>query len=229
MASNDERGARASGLVSPLEMRIVGGWLVLDFANTKEGRDTPAEADYLATYEDLVDWATRVETVADGEGSRLRQRANAQPAEAETALARARTFRAVIFRIFSAVAQDEPPSRDDLYKLQGVFIGASEGGRLVRKNGHFTWTWEPDGEGSVVLDRMLWPISHSAVDLLRSGRLDRLKQCPGGGDGPCRWLFLDDTKAGNRKWCSSTGCGAVAKWRRQNRRRYELRAGRAGR
>lgn len=78
-----------------------------------------------------------------------------------------------------------------------------------------SWTWREDDEA---LERVLWPVARSAVELAVSGRLDRVKQCPV-PDGGCGWLFLDTTKNGIRRWCSMQGCGGRAKARRQYARR----------
>lgn len=54
--------------------------------------------------------------------------------------------------------------------------------------------------------------------LAAAGRLDRLKAC---ADPDCRWIFLDRSKPGSRRWCSSTGCG-----NRQKTRAYRARRNR---
>lgn len=53
--------------------------------------------------------------------------------------------------------------------------------------------------------------------LAAAGQLDRLKTC---ADSDCRWIFLDRSKPGSRRWCSSTGCG-----NRQKTRAYRARRG----
>ena len=50
-----------------------------------------------------------------------------------------------------------------------------------------------------------------------TGQLDRLKAC---ADPDCGWVFLDRSKPGSRRWCSSTGCG-----NRQKTRAYRARRG----
>jgi len=56
----------------------------------------------------------------------------------------------------------------------------------------------------------------AAVDLLRTGPLDRLKVC-----AACPWLFLDTSRNRSRRWCSMSDCGARLKMRR-----YRARAAR---
>jgi predicted RNA-binding Zn ribbon-like protein len=51
--------------------------------------------------------------------------------------------------------------------------------------------------------------------LATAGQLERVKTC---ADSDCRWIFLDRSKPGSRRWCSSTGCG-----NRQKTRAYRVR------
>jgi predicted RNA-binding Zn ribbon-like protein len=39
----------------------------------------------------------------------------------------------------------------------------------------------------------------------------RLRQC---ANAKCRWLFVDDSKGGSRRWCSMSTCGNRAKVQR---------------
>ena len=59
---------------------------------------------------------------------------------------------------------------------------------------------------------MLTPIVWSAADLITGPRAQRVRQCadPEG----CGWLFLDESRAGTRRWCSMGNCGnrASASW-----------------
>ncbi|MEO6889729.1 MAG: CGNR zinc finger domain-containing protein, partial [Ktedonobacteraceae bacterium] len=57
---------------------------------------------------------------------------------------------------------------------------------------------------------------YSAVELLTSEEVKRVKECPA---RDCGWLFLDMSKNGSRQWCSMEGCGSRAKMRRQYARK----------
>jgi predicted RNA-binding Zn ribbon-like protein len=58
---------------------------------------------------------------------------------------------------------------------------------------------------------MLWLIADSAAEMLTTGDLSRLKQCPG---DDCGWLFEDTSKNRRRQWCDMQACGNLAKVRR---------------
>lgn len=81
--------------------------------------------------------------------------------------------------------------------------------RLVRATEGYRWRWP---EGTQALEQLLWPIICSAIDLLTSPEVRRVKVCPGLGD--CGWLFLDTSKSGRRRWCSMESCGSRSKMRR---------------
>jgi predicted RNA-binding Zn ribbon-like protein len=61
---------------------------------------------------------------------------------------------------------------------------------------------------------LLGPLVAAAVDLLRTGPLDRLKLCDA-----CPWLFLDTSRNHSRRWCSMNECGGRLKMRRYRERR----------
>ena len=48
------------------------------------------------------------------------------------------------------------------------------------------------------------------ADLI-GGKLDKVRRC---ANPECGWLFLDDSRAGKRRWCSMSACGNRAKARR---------------
>jgi predicted RNA-binding Zn ribbon-like protein len=62
---------------------------------------------------------------------------------------------------------------------------------------------------------LLWRIARSAAELLTDDQLARVKLC---AMPDCGWLFLDDSRAGNRRWCSMETCGNRHKARRHYRR-----------
>jgi predicted RNA-binding Zn ribbon-like protein len=76
------------------------------------------------------------------------------------------------------------------------------------------WKWAL-GED---LAGVLWPVAHSAIELLISGPLGRVKGCAG-----CNWLFVDESKNRSRRWCSMEECGTHAKMRRYVARRAAKR------
>jgi predicted RNA-binding Zn ribbon-like protein len=62
----------------------------------------------------------------------------------------------------------------------------------------------------------MWPVVHSAAELLTSPHLDRVRQCA--DDRGCGFLFFDTSRNGSRRWCSMESCGNRAKARRHYQR-----------
>jgi predicted RNA-binding Zn ribbon-like protein len=137
------------------------------------------DKDHLRSYADLVTWA---------------RRAGALPATVRPSgdLERALELRAAIFDAFT--------TGGSLKTLLGFYAEAVNAGTI--EDGEFAW------EGRHP-DRPLWPVAVAAVDLLRSDRLARVKQCAN-----CNWLFVDVSRNGSRRWCSMGECGVHVKMRR---------------
>ncbi len=73
--------------------------------------------------------------------------------------------------------------------------------------------------GTEALGRAMWPLARSAVELLTSPALERLKLCEA---DDCGWLFVDASRNRSRRWCDMSGCGNLAKVRRFRARRRGL-------
>ncbi|HLL62455.1 MAG TPA: CGNR zinc finger domain-containing protein, partial [Propionibacteriaceae bacterium] len=145
--------------------------------------------------------------------SALTQIADQDRAAAEAVFARALRLRQALYRVFSGIAAGAEAPATELDALNQAVGEAFAHTRLQREGDGYHWGWRTDPPA---LDRMLWPVVRSAVDLLTSGQLARVKECPG-PDG-CGWLFYDTSKNGSRRWCSMEGCGNRAKGRRHYQR-----------
>jgi len=78
-----------------------------------------------------------------------------------------------------------------------------------------------------VLDAAMQPLVESAVSLLTSAKLERLRRC---GKSTCYWLFIDETRNHSRRWCEN---GELRERRqgapppREGAQRRALKSGRA--
>jgi predicted RNA-binding Zn ribbon-like protein len=198
-------------------LKLLGGSLCLDFANTVDwwGSDQPRE--WLTSYDELVAWSEHAGILSPAEARRLRHRASQSPAEAEAVLQRAIALREAIHRIFSAIAEGKHAPDGDVAALDAALAEALPMLRLVRAGDEFAWAWAGE-EGA--LERMLWPVAYSAAELLTSPALARVGQC---ANDLCRWLFLDGSRNHSRRWCDMADCGNRAKARRHYRRTRRAR------
>jgi predicted RNA-binding Zn ribbon-like protein len=196
-------------------LRVVGGNVALDFANTAEGTsEGEIEWEHLLGYEDLVFWGHRVGLLSGEDGERLLRKGRESPAEADATYARALGFRGHLYALFRALVEGDDPLTESVEALRMLECKALSHAALAPSSDGFVWKWAPGDE----LAGMLWPVAHSATELLVSGRLGRVKRCAG-----CNWLFVDESKNRSRRWCSMEECGTHAKMRRYVARRAAKR------
>jgi predicted RNA-binding Zn ribbon-like protein len=213
-------GARSIDVEPPgrsTKLKLLGGRLCLDFVNTVKPRAGSGPRDYLTNYVELVRWGEHAGMLT-GQAAREMERAAAlEPHAAEDALTRAIELREALYRAFAAAAAGAALEPADLEAINQTWVNALAHARIAPEGNRFAWCWAQDAD----LDAAWWPIARSAVELLTSPDLNRVRQCPGSN---CGWLFLDTSRKGNRKWCSMDGCGNRAKARRH----YALRLAGSG-
>ncbi len=199
-------------------LELVGNALCLDFANTLNSRHR-TEHDYLGSYAELLDWSDYAGSLDARATTRLRSHSDAPTAA--SVLAAAHRLRDTIFLVFSSVAHGRPPAGVDVGALSQAFAAAmrhamiearpDEPAITAGRSRRFALDWATPDTGD--LDAPMWPIAHSAGELLLSGSLERVGECPS-----CGWLFLDISRNGTRRWCSMATCGT-----RDKMSRYHLR------
>lgn len=164
--------------------------------------------EYLHDYADLVLWSRHAGILTPHESSTLLLNANRDPTGAQGAHQKALVLRETLFRLFSALANGTSPSSSDVEFLNTSRTETLRLSRLTKTGKGFSLVWEePDS-----LERMLSPIILSAVDLLISDSVRRLRECDGRG---CDWLFIDSSRNHLRRWCSMDQCGNRAKMHRR--------------
>lgn len=198
LSGNMQRQARAD------TVRLVGGELCLDFANSidweDDGRPRPSSTDALSDEASLVAWGRRL--------GLLSREAEVEVTRGE--LEAVSALRDTVHAIFAAIARSEAPHSGALEALTADYRDAVANGRLASEAGAWGLHWPPDQVSSI-----RYAAAASAVALLGdAARLARVRQCPG---QRCGWLFLDTS--GRRRWCSMEVCGSRAKMRRFYRRR----------
>jgi predicted RNA-binding Zn ribbon-like protein len=192
-----------------------GGRLCLDFVNTVSGMRSTAPREHLARYEDLVAFGLQTGLLDDPQARQLITDAGRRPADAEEVFGRAITLREALYRIFFARARRSPAPAGDLAVLNAELSRALSHRRVIPHAEGFALGWDE----AAALDAPLWPVADSAAALLASDtRADRVRVCGLVETGECSWLFVDESRAGTRRWCSMDDCGNKAKARRHYRR-----------
>jgi predicted RNA-binding Zn ribbon-like protein len=199
--------------MASMSREFIGGRLCLDFANTVDWRRRTEPEELLHDYVGLADWSVRAGTVPPTEARRLAVAARKHPRAAAAAFARALVLREAFYRTVLAHAHGEVPPEPDLAQVAHSYAEGIEKARLSLDGTSFEWTFD---ESAGDLDQPWWPVAVSAVELLTSPELARVRECEGRG---CGWLFLDESRSRTRRWCSAAGCG-----NRERVRRYYARA-----
>jgi predicted RNA-binding Zn ribbon-like protein len=167
--------------------------LCLSYANTRYWRGSAAPTEDLHTLDDLLRWSERTERLPPALVRRFHPSTDI--------FSDAMGLRETIFRCFAATASGGAPAEDDLAALNAA-LAAAPARQRVRHGG---WDIGTPGPSAVAL---LAPTLWSAADLLVGNQLARVRQC---ANPACGWLFLDNSKSGNRRWCSMGACGNRAK------------------
>lgn len=164
--------------------------LCLEFANTRywRGQDSPTET--LNTPADLAAWT------------------KAPKAPIPKEFGRALELRETIHRLFDAVALGKAPAIRDFQELNTALAAAPA--RTVLTRGKEGFDWELDMRPATAL-ALLAPVLWSTADLLAGDRLAKVRRC---ANPQCLYLFLDESRAGKRRWCTMSSCGNRAKARR---------------
>ncbi len=173
----------------------VGGRPCLDFVNTVDWRATDDPRDLLVDGDAVDAWLA---IALDHPPMRL----------ADDAVARLRLLREAIYRLVSS-----EPAAGDLAVLNDALSQGGQRAQLIGGSGGYRWAAEEEAFSLAVLRARL---ARSAADLLVDpDRLARVRNCHGAG---CGWLFYDESRAGNRRWCSMKTCGNREKARVHYRR-----------
>ena len=167
--------------------------LCLAYANTRYWRGSATPTEELHGPDDLLRWAEKAERLPPA----MLQRLAAHTAIFQDAIA----LRETIHRCFAASASGRAHPDAELAALNTA-LKEAPARRRVQAGG-----WDvgvPEPSAAALLAPALW----SAADLLVGAQLGRVRQC---ANPACGWLFLDNSKSGNRRWCSMSACGNRAK------------------
>lgn len=187
---------------------LFGGILCLDFTNTLYGHANPVH-EYLMDYRDVVLWSRHVGILDSNRAENLLLEWEQIPVRFEAVFRWTIQLRETLYRIFASLARDESPQNGDITRLHQSWLESETHSQLVQTESGFMMGWE-EGDAK---DSMLWPITRSAVELLTSDELKRVKQC-----GRCDWLFVDRSRNRSRRWCSMDACGNRIKMARRYKR-----------
>jgi predicted RNA-binding Zn ribbon-like protein len=192
--------------------RCPGGALCLDFCNSGQGIRGSSKQEWIAGYGELIDWLKAGQAIGAAQAARLRAAEERAPEKAREIWTRAIELREALARVLLARTEGKKPQPADLKVIDAEYARSAPFARLAPTDEGFAWSLDPSAEAP---DAALRPIVESAVALLTSERLARLRRC---GNSTCYWLFVDETRNCSRRWCEMASCGNVMKVRRHRAR-----------
>lgn len=192
--------------------------LFISFANT-ERRARGRVEDVVPDVEALLEWLREHGLIsARGratEASRLRR----DPEEAERRLERFRHLREVLHATAADFADDGEARPERITEINHVLRHGLHYHQLKGEPGGTRYEIAQVGDR---LDQARAAIASSFAHFLADGAADRLRVCANDG---CRWLFVDHSPTGRRRWCDMRTCGNQAKVARHRARAREHSAG----
>ncbi|MGJ5756300.1 putative RNA-binding Zn ribbon-like protein [Streptomyces puniciscabiei] len=122
-------------------------------------------------------------------------------------LTEARALREAVYRVLRAAMAAREPDASDVALVNEVAARPD----LAPQLGARRWTARHPARAALAT------VARDAVLLVGGPLLERVKEC---GNPDCSLLFLDDSQARRRRWCSMERCGNLAKvagYRSRNR------------
>jgi predicted RNA-binding Zn ribbon-like protein len=194
-----ERNARPLGELSPKELGFIfrSGRLSLAFCATI-GERWRRNFERLRTPADLARWYVEAGLV------------NAGIPTSQAGLRQARLLREAVYRIAKALIAGHPPAPGD----EEIVNTAAAAPVLIPQMRHGATTHLIPQRGAEAA--MLSLIARDAIDLFTSPLSRRIREC---ANSQCGLLFVDLSRPGRRRWCSSTTCGGRERAAAYRRRR----------
>ncbi|WP_427917467.1 CGNR zinc finger domain-containing protein [Streptomyces sp. cg40] len=162
------------------------GRLCLDFIRTLRHRGSPDAVEELPDAGALSAWVRQCGPCATGGGGDA---------------ARARDLREAVYVLITAAQAGRLPDARSIALVNQAAAHPVPVPRLTGA-GRLDWRAEDPVRATLAL------VARDALDLATSPSLTRVRDCAGPA---CGALFLDDSRPGNRRWCSMGTCGNRAK------------------
>jgi predicted RNA-binding Zn ribbon-like protein len=190
-----------------LTFDLIAGRLCLDFANTLDHRLSGNPEEKLNGYAQLVEFGRQTGVFSPSEARKLQHEGRKNKGEASRLFQHAVAVREMMFRILSAAAARREISKADAAALNAELRRLNTGSLIAPGNGGSAWRWVEKSSGA---EKLIGRVVRSAMELLTSEDIERVKECPA---ETCGWLFMDGSRSRNRRWCEMRTCGSQHKAR----------------
>ncbi|MBB3595871.1 putative RNA-binding Zn ribbon-like protein [Rhizobium sp. BK529] len=181
--------------------------LAISFVNTAAWRLRAAREERLPDAHAFLRWMAANVTGDSQHLEAIRERWHRIPDEADSLYETIIALREAIYEVLVARLANRPAPVAALDFFNGLLARSADGIRLKGEAGEIIWSI--DGASDIDLLR---PVITSAAALMTGPKAHRVRQCQ--DERGCGWLFIDESRALNRRWCSMGDCGNRAKARR---------------
>jgi predicted RNA-binding Zn ribbon-like protein len=185
----------------------------LEFADTRSWRGSEQPTESLQSFGDVLAWCEGAKSLDRTAAAGLQKWGQHHKNETAALFREVVAAREVIYRLFSAAGSGERFSGADIEALNRLFEETPGRTNLLVTGDALMWRLAP---AIPACTSLLAPVLWAAGDLLAGEHLTRVRLC---ANAKCRWLFLDDSKSANRRWCSMSSCGNRAKAHRHYMRK----------
>ena len=187
--------ARGASTDPPPEFVFVGGRPCLDLVDTLGMRGV-RDLERLSDGERLGQWLAEAGLAAS------------PPPASEADVRHARALREAVYGLVRCVLNRQHPSEHDAAVVNQAAHKADLVPQLRVGDAAGTDGLTAAWHGTAPVAAALSTIARDAIDLLSGPLAGRVKECE---NPDCTLVFLDDSQARRRRWCSMERCGNLAK------------------
>ena len=194
---------------SPTPETLAREELAIRFVNTVAWRLRDSIEERLPSAEAALKWMLDAKLADRAAAERIHSRWRRAPRERPIFIEAATELREAIYQLLVARIRGSNPDPSFARTLNQHLAGSPSGLALAATRSSLQW--QPQ-RTAFAAEALLKPIAWSAASLLMGPRMEKVKQCQ--DERGCGWLFIDESRAQNRRWCSMGNCGNLAKSRR---------------
>lgn len=189
--------------------RLAWEELSIRFVNTVAWRLRDPVEERVASPEAVLKWLLDARLLDRSSFLTIKARWKRAPRQGKAFFKAALALREAIYSLFVARIEDKKADCAATGILNMHLAGSMRHLALISSQRRLEWK---TSSGAIAPEALLRPIAWSAAGLLTGPRAKRVKQCQ--DERGCGWLFIDESRAQNRRWCSMGDCGNLAKSRR---------------
>jgi predicted RNA-binding Zn ribbon-like protein len=185
--------------------------LFVEFANTLE-YEREGAVDALPDIDSLLNWLRSHDLISERGRAVEAARLGREVRAAEQRLERFRFLRQLLHEIAERVDASGSPTAAQVRELNHILRHGLHYHQLRRDEGANQFEIAQIGDR---LDQARAGIANSLAHYLADHSPDRLRIC---ANPTCRWVFVDRSRTGQRRWCDMRTCGNQAKAARHRAR-----------